>query len=78
MRRDLLHYELPPDLVAAHPTIDREAARLLVVHPDNLEHRTIRELPDLLPEGALVVVNDTRVLRARLLGQKLSDRKSVV
>ncbi len=73
MRRDLLHYELPPDLVAAHPTTDREAARLLVVHPDNLEHHTIADLPDLLPPGCLVVVNDTRVLRARLLGQKLSS-----
>lgn len=70
MRRDLLDYQLPPELIASHPTSDREAARLLVVHPDNLEHRTIRDLPDLLPEGSLVVVNDTRVLRARLLGQK--------
>lgn len=70
MRRDLLDYQLPPELIASRPTSDREAARLLVVHPDNLDHRTIRDLPDLLPEGSLVVVNDTRVLRARLLGQK--------
>ncbi len=73
MRRSLLHYELPPDLVASFPTTDREAARLLVVYPDNLEHRTISNLPDELPEGSLVIVNDTRVLRARLLGQKLSS-----
>jgi len=73
VRRNLLDYQLPPELIASHPTSDREAARLLVVHPDNLEHRTIRDLPDLLPEGSLVVVNDTRVLRARLLGQKPSS-----
>jgi S-adenosylmethionine:tRNA ribosyltransferase-isomerase len=73
VRRDLLDYQLPPELIASHPTSDREAARLLVVHPDNLEHRTIRDLPDVLPEGSLVVVNDTRVLRARLLGHKASS-----
>lgn len=73
MRRDLLDYELPPDLVASHPTSDREAARLLVVSSDKLQHQSIRDLPDLLPEGSLVVVNDTRVLRARLLGQKLTS-----
>ena len=73
MRRSLLHYDLPEELIASHPTDDREAARLLVVHPDNLDHRSIRDLPDLLPEGSLVVVNDTRVLRARLLGKKLDS-----
>jgi S-adenosylmethionine:tRNA ribosyltransferase-isomerase len=77
VRRNLLDYELPPELVASHPTSDREAARLLVVHPDNLEHCTIHDLPDLLPEGALVVVNDTRVLRARLLGQKQASNGKV-
>ena len=73
MRRSLLHYDLPDELIASHPTDDRDAARLLVVHPDNLDHRSIRDLPDLLPEGSLVVVNDTRVLRARLLGKKLDS-----
>lgn len=77
MRRDLLDYQLPPELIASHPTSDREAARLLVVHPDNLDHRTIRDLPDLLPEGSLIVVNDTRVLRARLLGHKQGSNGKV-
>lgn len=70
MRRDLLDYPLPPDLVATRPAEEREAARLLVLEPSHLEHKTIRDLPDVLPEGALVVVNDTRVLPARLLGHK--------
>lgn len=73
MRRSLLHYDLPQELIASHPTDDREAARLLLVHPDNLDHRSIRDLPDLLPEASLVVVNDTRVLRARLLGKKIDS-----
>ncbi|MDI1481531.1 tRNA preQ1(34) S-adenosylmethionine ribosyltransferase-isomerase QueA [Polyangium sp. y55x31] len=75
MRRDLLTYELPPELIAAHPSPDRESARLLVVddEPGRLEHESIRDLPDRLPEGALVVVNDTRVLPARLLGRKATS-----
>ncbi|MDI3287882.1 tRNA preQ1(34) S-adenosylmethionine ribosyltransferase-isomerase QueA [Polyangium sp. 15x6] len=75
MRRDLLTYELPPELIAAHPSPDRESARLLVVddEPGHLEHALIRDLPDRLPEGALVVVNDTRVLPARLLGRKATS-----
>lgn len=70
MRRDLFDYILPAELVASRPAEDREAARLLVVDPSGLEHAHIRDLPDKLPEGALIIVNDTRVLPARLLGHK--------
>ena len=70
-------YELPAERIAQQPAADREAARLLVVHPDRpagdaeaFEHRTIAELADILPPGALLVVNDTRVVPARLLGTK--------
>ncbi|MFO0756914.1 MAG: tRNA preQ1(34) S-adenosylmethionine ribosyltransferase-isomerase QueA [Byssovorax sp.] len=72
MKRSLLHYDLPPDRIASHPLPEREAARLLVVDPAALEpaHASIRDLPSLLPPGALLVVNDTRVVPARLLGHK--------
>jgi S-adenosylmethionine:tRNA ribosyltransferase-isomerase len=72
VRVDAFDYELPPDRIAQHPADDREASRLLVVDPPpaGLDHRVIRDLPELLPEGALLVVNDTRVLPARLLGEK--------
>jgi S-adenosylmethionine:tRNA ribosyltransferase-isomerase len=76
MRVDAFDYELPPELIAQRPAEDREIARLLVVPPQEgsgsgaLEHRRVGELPDLLPAGALVVVNDTRVIPARLLGRK--------
>jgi len=63
-------YELSPDRIAQHPAERRETARLLVIGAKAAEDHTIAELPDLVPEGALVVVNDTRVLPARLLGTK--------
>src|SRR5437868_4656455 len=72
MRVELLHYDLPPDRIAQHPAAERESARLLVVPAGAREptHHTIGDLPDLVPPGALVVVNDTRVIPARLQGHK--------
>jgi len=72
MRVDALHYDLPPELVAQHPAEERELARLLVLArgDGDVDHRRVGELSDLVPEGALVVVNDTRVVPARLLGRK--------
>ena len=70
MRRTLLSYELPPGLIAARPLDERDGARLLVLDPGALRHASIRDLPTLIPAGALLVVNDTRVLPARLLGHK--------
>lgn len=73
MRCDLLDYDLPPDRIASHPPEARDGARLLVLDREGdsaPEHRMIRQLDRLLPEGALVVVNDTRVLPARLFGRK--------
>jgi S-adenosylmethionine:tRNA ribosyltransferase-isomerase len=72
MRVDALHYELPPELIAQRPAEERELARLMVLPrgEGSLEHRRVDELPDLLPPGTLVVVNDTRVIPARLLGRK--------
>jgi S-adenosylmethionine:tRNA ribosyltransferase-isomerase len=72
MRVDDLHYELPPELIAQHPSEDRELARLmhLPAARGEPEHRRVRDLPDLLRPGTVVVVNDTRVIPARLLGRK--------
>ncbi|HJR95966.1 MAG TPA: tRNA preQ1(34) S-adenosylmethionine ribosyltransferase-isomerase QueA [Gaiellaceae bacterium] len=62
-----LEYDLPPELVAQVPIEPRDASRLLVYRRANrtIEHRTFRELPDVLGDE-LVVVNDTRVVPARL------------
>ncbi len=65
-------YVLPPDLIAQHPLEDRAAARMLRVDRSTgaLTHRHVGDLPDVLRPGDLLVVNDTRVIPARLLGVK--------
>src|SRR4051812_3270635 len=67
-------YTLSEHLIAQHPAAERDAAKLLVVRRDSrtIEHRTFRDLPDLLAPGDLVVLNDTRVLPARLVGRRES------
>lgn len=68
MQRSDFHFDLPPELIAQHPAPERDGARLLVVdaRAGAWSHRTIRDLPDLLPEGCLCVPNDVRVRHARL------------
>ena len=70
MRTELFDYNLPPDRIALRPLAERDAAKLLVLSDRGVQHRSVRELGELVPGNALVVVNDTRVLRARLLGQR--------
>jgi S-adenosylmethionine:tRNA ribosyltransferase-isomerase len=79
-------YHLPEHLIAQHPAAERDAARLLVVRrarseggtpcgfppPPAISHYTFRDLPDLLNANDLVVLNDTRVLPARLVGRRES------
>ena len=68
MRTSELDYELPRELIAQHPLTRRDRSRLLVHDRATGEtrHRRFDQLPDELPDGTLVVVNDTRVLPARL------------
>ena len=68
MKSSELDYELPRELIAQHPAERRDHSRLLVHDraAGTIRHRRFDELPDELPEGTLVVVNDTRVLPARL------------
>ena len=64
------HYEIPDSLVAQEPLADRAASRLLVHNSSGtIDHSWIRQLPDLLPTGTHLVVNDTRVVPGRLLGR---------
>jgi len=65
-----LDYELPEALIAAHPTERRDGARLLIVSDDGLRDAMVDQLAELIPAGALVVVNDTRVRRARIFGAR--------
>jgi S-adenosylmethionine:tRNA ribosyltransferase-isomerase len=72
VRLDDFDYSLPADRIAQHPSAGRDEARLLVHHRAAAltEHHVFHELPALLPAGALLVVNDTRVVPARLRGRK--------
>jgi len=70
MRVDHFAYDLPPGIIAEEPLADREAARLLSVEGERLVHETVRNLDRLVTPGTLVVVNDTRVIPARILGEK--------
>ena len=63
-------FALPPDLIAQHPASERSASRLLEVGSNSLVDRNFRDLAALFSAGDLLVMNDTRVLKARLLGLK--------
>jgi S-adenosylmethionine:tRNA ribosyltransferase-isomerase len=62
-----IDYELPEKLIAQHPVEPRDSARLLVaINPSQIEHKHVTDLVDFLEAGDVMVVNDTRVLPARL------------
>src|SRR5712671_177486 len=74
MRTDLFDFALPPERIALRPAAPRDTARLLVVRPGavpELDDRAVRDLPDLLRPGDALVVNDTRVIPARLAGRRI-------
>ncbi len=71
MRVDEFDFDLPPENIALRPTNPRDAARLLLVTPQNdhlLSDKTVSDLPNLLRKGDILVANDTRVIPARLRG----------
>ena len=74
MRRQDFAYHLPTDLIAQEPLTERPAARMLVLDALNaaVTDRTVRDLPEYLRRGDLLIVNDTRVIAARLSGTKPS------
>jgi S-adenosylmethionine:tRNA ribosyltransferase-isomerase len=65
-------FELPPELIAQHPAAERSASRLLDGRGSPPVDRVFRELPQLLNPGDLLVFNNTKVIKARLYGQKAS------
>jgi S-adenosylmethionine:tRNA ribosyltransferase-isomerase len=72
MRTADYDYELPAELIAQHPPAERDAARMLVLDPRSgaVAHATVRDLPRFLDPGDLLVLNDSRVLPARLMGRR--------
>jgi len=68
LRTDAYRYDLPPELIAQTPAEPADAARLMVVGAGAFQHRTFTDFPSLLREGDVLVINETRVIRARLRG----------
>jgi S-adenosylmethionine:tRNA ribosyltransferase-isomerase len=67
-------FDLPPELIAQEPLADRSASRLMLVRRDRetIEHLRFSDIVGLIPAGDLLVLNTTRVIRARLLGRRAS------
>ncbi|SDK60570.1 S-adenosylmethionine:tRNA ribosyltransferase-isomerase [Catalinimonas alkaloidigena] len=72
MKLSQFKFDLPPELIAQHPTDNRDESRLMVVHRDTgkIEHRIFKDVLDYFDEGDVFVVNDTQVFPARLYGRK--------
>ena len=72
MRVSDFDYCLPDELIAQEPLECRDASRLMVLHRQDgtIEHRTFRDLPEYLRPDDVCILNDTRVIKARLKGQK--------
>lgn len=79
MKLSDFQYELPEGMIAKYPAKPRDASRLLVLPPAGpFEHVPFRALPSFLKEGDVLVVNDTRVVQARLLGHRAAGGEAEV
>jgi S-adenosylmethionine:tRNA ribosyltransferase-isomerase len=68
LRTKDFHYDLPPELIADRPLAERSASRMMVLHRDSgtIEHRMFRDFPAYLKPDDLCVLNDTKVIPARV------------
>jgi len=73
-------FDLPADRIAQRPTARRDESRLMILRRDSgeIEHAKFRDLPNLIPKGDAIVLNTTRVYRARLLGTRDSGAPAEV
>lgn len=79
MKTKDFYYDLPEELIAQVPIKDRDSSRLLVLDKDsgNIEHKLFKDIVDYLNEGDTLVLNDTRVLPARLFGNRPDREESI-
>lgn len=79
MKTSDFYYDLPKELIAQDPLLDRSSSRLLVLHSKSgkIEHRTFTDIVDYLKPGDCLVRNNTKVIPARLYGEK-KDTKAAV
>ncbi len=70
MKTKTFSFELPEDLIAQYPARERGTSRLMLVkrNTHTISHHTVQDLPELLPEGALLILNNSRVRKARIYG----------
>lgn len=73
MRKEDFYFDLPEELIAQDPLKDRSSSRLLVLDKETgkVDHHVFREIIDYLQEGDCLVINDTKVIPARLIGSKI-------
>jgi len=69
------NFDLPPELIAQHPSERRDGARLMVVHKDTgeIEHKIFSQITEYLSAGDTLVINDSKVIPARIYGKKLRE-----
>lgn len=79
MKRQDFYYELPEELIAQDPLEDRSSSRLLVLDKKSgtISHHVFKEIIDYLHEGDCLVINDTKVIPARLIGSKIGTNAKI-
>ena len=79
MRKEDFYFDLPEELIAQDPLKDRSSSRLLVLDKETgkVEHHVFREIIDYLQEGDCLVINDTKVIPARLIGSKVGTNAKI-
>ena len=70
MKVDIFNFELPEDRIANEPANPKDSAKLLHIMQNGLENKTIKDLPELLRPDDILVFNNTKVIPARLYGQR--------
>ena len=79
MKRQDFYYDLPEELIAQDPLKDRSSSRLLVLDKESgaVSHHVFREIGDYLEKGDCLVINDTKVIPARLIGSKIGTNAKI-
>ena len=72
MHIDEFDYNLPEELIAQHPTVDREKSRLMVINRETgaIEHQNFFDIMNYFKKGDCLVLNDSKVIPARIFGKK--------
>jgi S-adenosylmethionine:tRNA ribosyltransferase-isomerase len=78
MKTEDYNYELPKELIAQEPVKPRSASKLLVINGEKLEHKKFKDITNYLEEGDVLVLNETKVVPAKLIGKKSTGAKAEI